>query len=352
VSRLSDLTPPPRRIVLVLPCCIGDVVVATAVLQALRRAWPAAHITWAVGSWSRAAIEGHNLLDAVLDTGPQTLPVRTLRGMARMVTLLRRGRFDLLVSLVRSPLMSVAALLSGIPRRAGLDSGGRGFGYTVRVKVEPRVPRHEARLYLDVVQALGVDVSGCWANVPVPEGERHLMARHGFDGRYIVVNPAGGRNPGMTMDVKRYPADRLALLAERLAVRLQARIAVLAGPHDDAIVGAMCSALHMKPVIFQGRLNFGQIAALAAESLVYIGNDTGLTHYAAAAGAKTVMILGPTDPARYAPFTRDSLALWKQAALPEGGVASGAPQNFDWLRDGIGVEEAEARIMAFVGSDS
>ena len=92
----------PRRIVLVLPCCIGDVVLATAALKALRRGYPDAHITWAVGSWSKGVIEHHDLLDAVLDTGPGALPVRTSGGMRRFVAHLRAGKFDLVVSLVRS----------------------------------------------------------------------------------------------------------------------------------------------------------------------------------------------------------------------------------------------------------
>ena len=55
--------------------------------------------------------------------------------------------------------------------------------------------------------------------------------------------------------------------------------------------------------IFQGDLTFPEIGALSADALLYIGNDTGLTHLASASGAKTVMVLGPSDPKRYAPFT-------------------------------------------------
>jgi ADP-heptose:LPS heptosyltransferase len=95
-------------------------------------------------------------------------------------------------------------------------------------------------------------------------------------------------------------------------------------------------------------LSFGEIAALARGARLYIGNDTGLTHLAAAAGAKTVMILGPSDPNRYAPFAPDSLALWKPAALPGGGVAAGAPTDWDWARDGISVDEAEQQIRAWL----
>ncbi len=340
-----------KRIVLILPCCIGDVVLATAALQALRRAYPQAYIAWAVGSWSKPAVEHHDLLDAVIDTGAAALPVKTPAGMLAFVRQLRAGQFDLAVSLVRSPLMSFAMLMTGIPQRAGIDSSGRGFGYTIRAQIDPSAPRHEAEVYLDVIRALGIDVSGCRANVPVLDADKDsvlakLRAR-GIDGAYLVVNPAGGRNPGMVMDLKRYPPDQLAELARRLSKTLNARVVVIGGLGDAALVASITDRVSGTAALV-GELTFGEIAALARDAALYVGNDTGLTHLAAAADAKTVMILGPTDPARYAPFAPGALALWKPSAIPSGGVAAGAPTDWDWGRDGITVDAAEQQIRAWL----
>lgn len=331
----------PRRIVLILPCCIGDVVLGTATLCALRRAYPAAHITWAVGRWSRPALEGHPLLDDLLDTGDTALPLYSAGAFLRFVGQLRAGRFDLAVSLVRSPLMSLAVLLSGIPHRAGLDSAGRGFGYNVRAPLDPREVRHEAEIYLDVARALGIVTAGCWANVPV-------TGAWSSESPYMVINPAGGRNPGMTLDIKRYPPDQLAALANRLSATLGLRVIVIGGKDDAALVDAVTAHLDQPAETFVGALTFAQIAALAHGARLYVGNDTGLTHWAAAAGAKTVMLLGPTDPKRYAPFAPDAIALWKPAAVAVQGVAAGVPSQWNWARDGISVDEAAARILAFL----
>lgn len=356
LSRLLPTRPPPahpRRIVLVLPCCIGDVVLATAALQALRRAYPNAEIAWAVGSWSKPAIEHHPLLNDVIDTGADALPVRSPAGMLQFIRQIRAGNFDLAVSLVRSPLMSLALMRSGIPHRAGIDSAGRGFGYTVRSAVDPDQPRHEAEIYLDVIRALGVDTSGCYANLPVSDADRETvrgkLAARGISGAYIVVNPAGGRNPGMTMDAKRYPPEQLAALVNRLAPPLNARVVLVAGPADQPLVDAVQARLDIPAAAFVGELSFGEIAALAHDAIFYLGNDTGLTHLAAAAGAKTAMILGPSDPARYAPFVPGSLALWKPAPVQRGGVAAGTPEGWDWSRDGITVDDAEREIRAWLG---
>jgi len=339
----------PRRAVLILPCCIGDVVLATATLQALRRAYPQAYIAWAVGSWSKPAIEHHNLLNSVIDTGDQALPIKSLGGMIRFVRQLRAGKFDLAVSLVRSPLMSLAVLLTGIPHRAGLDSAGRGFGYTIRAKIDPNVPRHEAEIYLDVARALGLDVTGCRANIPVSDADRQSIRAKlgaiGGDRAYIVINPAGGRNPGMVMDVKRWPTANFAELANRLGLS----VVLVGGKGDEALVEAVKDRLTVPALAFVGTLSFGEIAALAQGAKLYMGNDTGLTHLAAAAGAKTVMILGPSDPQRYAPYADDALALWKPTTVPRSGVAAGVPLGWDWSRDGISVDEAEAKIRAWLG---
>ncbi len=345
--------PHPRRIVLILPCCIGDVIMATAVLRALRRGYPQAHITWAVGGWSKAAVENHDLLDAVLDTGPAALPVKSVSGFVRFVQQLRSGGFDLAVSLVRSPLMSLAVRLSGIPHRAGLDSAGRGFGYNIRAPIDPNEIRHEAEIYLEVARALGLDTAGCYANVPVDESQwphlaRALVARHIDPQHYLVINPTGGRNPGMMMDAKRWPAQNFAALADQLANRLNAAVILLGGPGDADILNSVQAHMTTPAAAFVGELSFPQIALLASRARLYIGNDTGLSHLAAAAGASTAAIFGPSDPRRYAPFAPHVLPLWKPAPVQQAGVAAGAPQHWDWARDGISVEEVAQAVLTFL----
>jgi ADP-heptose:LPS heptosyltransferase len=342
----------PQRIILILPCCIGDVVLATATLQALRRAYPQAHITWAVGTWSRAVLEDHPLLDAILDTGSMALPVKSPGGFMRFVQQLRAGHYDLAVSLVRSPLMSLAVWLSRIPERAGLDSAGRGFGYTIRVPLDPTQPDHEARIYLRVAAALGLPIEGCEATVPVQPSARRIM-RTRFPslepGHYLVLHPGGGENPGMLMTRKRWPPPSFADLAVRLQAQYPMPVVIVGGPQDGVLVQAVQQHIPFAVQTVTG-LPFAQLAALAADSWLYIGNDTGMTHLAAAAGARTVMILGPTDPARYAPFIHRSLALWKPHPVDPRGVAAAQDSDWEWGRDGLSVEEAVQRIQAWIST--
>ncbi len=337
----------PRRIVLVLPCCIGDVLMATATLAALRRAWPDAHIAWAVGGAARAVISDHDMLNATLECDP--LPQRSPRQLLRLARQLREGGYDLAISLTRSPLLSLALRMSGIPLRAGLDSGGRGLGYNLRVPLDPALVRHEAEIYLDVARALGLDVSDCQANVPVraalwPALRQRLLAAGVDPQRYALLLPAGGSNPGTTMAQKRWPPQHYAQLARQLGID----IVLVGGPEDSVILAAVGQQLSGSYLSLAGELSFAEIALLACRARVAVGNDSGLTHLAAAAGARTVAIFGPSDPRRYAPFAAGVLVLWRPGPLPTAGVSAGAVPGWSWQQHGIGADEVCARVLDFL----
>lgn len=355
LSRLFPTTtaplPTPQRIALIQPCCIGDVVLATATLCAFRRAYPTAHITWVVGSWSSAAVRGHPAVDALLDTGAAANPAASVSGLLRTARLLRSGQFDLAISLVRSPWMSLACWLAGIPQRIGLDSAGRGFGYNRRAPIDPAIPRHEADIYLDTARVAGIDPSGCHANLPLNPADQvavgQRLASDQIGQRYLVIHPGGGVNPGMTLVSKRYPLERLRELTARLMSHYQADAVIIGSASDHALVEALRADL---PGRSTGWINpaFGEIGALASGAMLYLGNDTGLTHLAAASGALTVMIFGPSDPQRYAPYGQRSAAIWKPAAVSVTGVAGGIPADWDWESDGISVDQAYREIVRIV----
>jgi ADP-heptose:LPS heptosyltransferase len=342
----------PRKILLLKPCCIGDVVMTTPLLTALRRAYPESHITWGVGTHSAAAIANHPLLDAILPTGPASNPAKSPAGMLRLVQELRAGQFDMAVVPVRSPLISLAVRLAGIPIRAGLDSTGRGRFYTVKAPVDPAEIRHESDIYLGIARALGLDTTDCWASTHVDsaqvEGLRRML--NGVN-RLVVVHAGGGQNPGMAMLEKRPPIPLLSNVAARAAAHLKARIAILGGPGDRDRADELHESLHgANPISLVGILDFSQIAALGQIAQLVIGPDTGLLHLMAAAGAPTVMIFGPSDPRRYAPFVPPDrvAAPWRPFPLPEGGVASGPPKDWTWEKNGITANEVWQETQALL----
>lgn len=246
----------------------------------------------------------------------------------------------------------MATALARIPVRAGIDSGGRGFAYTVPVAIDPADELHEAQIYLKVVGALCGRELHAEANLPVDAGARASVRARlraaGIGAPFIVAHPGGGSNPGTTLASKRYPPAQLAGILAALAAEYRAELLLIGGAGDATLVAAVADALPLPATALVGELSLPEVGALARQALVYIGNDSGLTHLAAASAARTVMFMGPTNPVRYAPFTADHLVLWQPAALPAGGARSAGNRAWDWRRDGIEPEAALEQIRAYM----
>src|SRR5437588_10197497 len=121
-----------ERIVILKPCCLGDVLLATPVVAAVQRAFSAAQIDFATGTWSRPVILSNPRVRQVLDTGRVGQGSYGWRDVWRLAQLLRANRYELCLTLDRSPPVGLAAWLARIPYRARLDRGRRGFAHYMR----------------------------------------------------------------------------------------------------------------------------------------------------------------------------------------------------------------------------
>ena len=319
----------PRSILIIKPCCLGDVLLATPVIAALRRAFPRARIDFAVGGWSRAMVQNNPHLDGLVDCGRvgsgRGYSWREYLDLARRI---RAGRYEACFVLDRSPLISLLSYLGSIQHRVGLDSQGRGFSLTVGVPVLD--PKHEAELYLDTVRAVGVVVKEPRLEFyPTEEDRRHvakMLALSPAEGPalspaeglrtapqapLVVIHPAGGSNPGMVLSAKRWPPQRFAALADRLIEERGAQVLLVGGPGDEPIAAAIKDGMRQEPWDLTGQLTLGQLGALLKQCDLFIGHDTGAMHLAVAVGTPVVAIFGPSDPRMYGPYGENSVALWR-----------------------------------------
>lgn len=335
----------PERILILKPCCLGDVLMATPLAAALATAWPGAAIDWAVDAHSRPALAGNPHLRGILDASG------TIRGDLRPGALLallariRRGRYHLACVPDRSPILALLPRLAGIPFRVGLDSGGRGRWHSLRVAAPPL--RHEAELYLDLARALGLDPPPPrLVFVPSP-ADRAAAGRalaeagaalEGSSGPLVALHPGGGVNPGMALVAKRWPVERFAALADRLVAEWDVRLLLLGGPGEEGLAAAlgeaMGAAARARSLDLSGRLGLGALGALVAGCALYVGNDSGIAHLASAVGTPAVVVFGPTRPERYGPLPGRGLAVAPTTAPGDGAS--------DALRDARGSKAIEA----------
>ena len=309
----------PRRIVVIKPCCLGDLLMTTPLLDVIHRAYPDATLTYVAGTWSKVIPEHHPAITEVIDCGSVGIPGRyRISDYVKFALSLRRRHFDLAFVLDRSPLLTLLPWLAGIPRRVGPDSLGRGFSLTDRVPVSasPDHLQHQVEIYLDLARAIGLDTEreGLRMRFDVTPKERvHVDPAI----RRVAVFPGGGSNPGMELTAKRWPLDRYRELVRRLVQESHVQVILLGGPDDVILNETLMQGLDVPAhavVNMAGKTTFGELAAQLSASVLFIGNDSSPMHLAAAVGIPVIAIFGPTSPQEYGPYPLTDpqhIALWK-----------------------------------------
>ena len=300
-----------QRIVVIKPCCLGDMLMATPVLRALTQSYPDAALAVVTDSWTRPAIGSNPRVDHIIeypDSG-------AIRGAVQLGWKLRQYRFDLGISLDRSPIPALAMRIAGIPYRAGIDSQGRGIGLTHRVTPEP--DQHETELYLSTLTTLGIENLTEYPEYHVPDQsiiDIRSRVSTSNDRPLVIVHPGGAVNPGVEMLEKRWPATSFGELVSLLLQEAGATVA-LVGTETDRNAVETTKQFARGPVVdLCGQLSLEELAALIRESSLYVGNDSGTSHLASAVGTPVVTIFGPTSPRRYRPLGRRTRVCAPEAA--------------------------------------
>lgn len=339
-----------QRILVVKPCCLGDALMATPVLRALRTAYPKATIDVVVSAWAAPAFDEHPAVRRLI-----AYPERpTIARIVRLASRLARERYDWALGLDRSPYVGALLWLSRVPLRAGLGYGWRARFYTHPVRPNPT--QHETEAYLAVSRALGVPDQGFEPEYFVPPSVRETMlARTApFARPLIVLHPGGAVNPGSHLLAKRWPPDRFAGLADRLVNRFGATVILVGGPTDREAVETVRRLARQCLVDWSGQLSWKELAGLLAVADLFVGNDTGAGHLAAAVGTATVSIFGPTSPLRYRPLGRRAIvcappASWHIATEQDLRRPFAIPEQLDIRR--VTVEEVFAACCALLQID-
>lgn len=321
-------TPAPtayQRILIIKPSSLGDVVHALPVLAGLRQAYPHAHIAWLIGNSFAPLLENHPLLDEVIPFdrrryGRMLQSPRILIEFFGFVRQLRRRHFDLVLDLQGLFRSGFLAYASGARRRVGF-ADAREFAwlfYTQRIACARTPPNiatpntHAVDRNLNLARVLGLPVDP-------PTFPLGLRTEELDSARKLLATAAGrpldhftAVIPGARWDTKRWRADRLAKLIERLAAE-RLPPAILLGSPDDRAFANQILATGQTPVIdLVGRTSLRQLSALLALADLVICHDSGPMHIAAALDRPLVAIFGPTNPTRTGPYGPSS----RVVALP------------------------------------
>jgi ADP-heptose:LPS heptosyltransferase len=290
------VNPEPRNILVLDLGQLGDVVLSLPALAAIRKRFPQARITVAGGSAAALAVEMSGSADRTLAIDRVSLrdgpKLRALAQLARLVGEVRRARYDLVIDLHSLSESNLLALLSGARERVFAPRGGRSLDFlaTMRAPWEDR-DKHQVDRYLDALVPLGVCGAPRIPRLPTGPADDEFVQRI-FEERGVASDAAlVGLFPGASQPRRRWPLERFVELASRLEKSEGAGIVVFLGPEEAAVAGAVRAAFSRSALVLDG-LTLSQLASAAARLELFISNDSGPMHLAAAVGTPVLLLLG------------------------------------------------------------
>ena len=314
-SRSGSRADQPQRVLVVDLDNLGDLLLATPAIRALRHRFPSATLDALVTAYAAPTLLGNPHIDEIL-TCDKSVAVGPLWPRARLAWRLRRRRYDLGVILeAHWGYAGFAELLlaaAGIPRRLGRDLGKHRDLLTDAVPVRQQ---HWIDAYLDVVGLAGAvpDAHGMEAHIRHEDAQAAAAwaKTHGADrSAPLVLFPGGNQH----LISRRWGARGFAAVGDALAPRLGALVVVIGGHQDAALADEVLRLMTVPAASAAGALSWGATGALLRRCRLFVTNDSGPMHLGAAVGAPTVAVFGPTDPAVFGP--RDTAHAIVRTALP------------------------------------
>ena len=277
---------------------IGDVLLATPVLRALRERFPEARLTMAVNRGTEEVLAGNPDVQEVLvvEKGGLAEQLRFLREV-------RRRRFDAVIDLTDGDRAAILAGLSGAPLRIGFNEEHRwrGLLYTTVAHVGPSSV-HRIEHDLAALRPLGIEPKVGQPKLYLSREDDERAARLLEE---VGLVGAGGPlvmfQPGARYWFKAWPAERFAALADRLTESFGCRVVIGGSGQEQKLAEEVRRQARSTPTVLAGRTPLRTYAAVLKRCALFVGSDNGPMHMAAALGVPVVALFGPSNPDEWGP---------------------------------------------------
>jgi heptosyltransferase-3 len=287
-----------QRVLVIRLRSIGDTVLSTPSLFALRRFLPNARIDVLLEDWVAPMLEGSELVDNVIPIGKGSLPrFRTARE-------LRRNRYDVVLNLHGGTTSTFLTRFTSARHRVGYSNYQYSSLYTDLLASSSdfwgKDKTHSAEQQLALLGFAGVPVSdrprsALDVTLAASESVDDTLRRSGVAERFALIHPS------TAFETKQWAAENFARISEYLAARGLKRVAVANRAESDVL--KKLAAQSRVPVVVYDGLSLPEITALAARAEIFVGNDSGISHIAAAVGTPAVVIFGSSNRDHWRPWT-------------------------------------------------
>ncbi len=301
--RLTDT--PQARIMVRAANWVGDAIMTTPVIRAVRRNFPKAQVTVVAKPWVIPVYANNPFVDHVWEYDTNG---RHKRGMGtfRLAGDLRREGFHLAILMQNAFEAALISFLAGIPERLGYTTDGRGLLLNRGIKMNPALKKgHLIDYYLSILKKAGLSADGRQMDLflsPADQSHaRQFLDQAGLTEQFPVI----GINPGATGGTaKRWFPQRYARLCRKLSSAFGVRILIFGGPADAELGEEIAEAAGGCCLNIAGKTSLGQAFALIEKCSLFVTNDSGLMHAAAALNTPQVALIGSTDHVATAPSSR------------------------------------------------
>lgn len=299
----------PKKILIIKPSSLGDIILALPTLSALRRSFPDSQISWLIRPEFAPLLKNHPHLDEIIFfdrkfIGKALYNYQAIFALWSLIRELRDKKFDIVLDL--QGLFRTASLswLSGCKNRFGMSKAGEfaHIFYTHKIP-QDKASIHLVDYYLKISQAAGVSDISVQFILPQDSAASEYVAK------LLLTNNINPKNyavliPGSRHTDKYWPIERFAVLADRISEKWGSSVVATGTTSEKTLIDKL-SKLSKTPVAnFAGLTNLSQLVTLLKGAALVVSNDTGPGHIAAALGMPLVIIFGRANPARLAPYGR------------------------------------------------
>ena len=299
----------PRNILVIDFGQLGDVVLSLPALAAIRKRFPRARITVAVGKPGAEVIAMSGYADETFVVDRVALrdgfkPLSVLR-VFQIVKDIRAKRFDFVIDLHSLSETNLLGFLSGASKRLYSRRPGRSLDFLANFKPRPPVEtdhrqRHLIDRYLDVLRPLEIENAERLPTLNVRQVDAAVVERLLVKAKAASGAPLVGLFPGAGHPSRRWPLEQFASLADFLIRNDQVKVLVFLGPEERDYIKEIRQQFPRSVVILD-QLTIPQLAAAQARLVAFVSNDTGPMHIASAVGTPVVLLLDKRAPESYLP---------------------------------------------------
>jgi heptosyltransferase-2 len=306
----------PRKILIVQPSWVGDAVMATPTLRAVRQLYPDAHISYLMKRYVKPVYTGMPWADQLITYRTGKTTKKSGKGLFDLAARLGSARFDLAVLLPNSFQSALICKMARIERILGYERDGRSFLLTDRL-LAPKdkgkfIPSPIIKYYMGLARYLGAPERDLKMELFVTEAERRealeVFSRAGLETESYPkarrlesnakVEPWILLNPGAQFGAaKCWLPESFAALSDRFVTELGAKVLISSAPRERQIVDAIVRhTKHPTYDLQKAGLSLGALKEIVRRCDLMVTNDTGPRHIAAALDVPVVTVFGPTHP--------------------------------------------------------